>query len=167
MAVYFIQDEVVCLIKIGVASDPLARLRDLQTGSPAKLILLASVEGGRDEERSLHSLFDAYRAHGEWFRPGPRLLKYLMGLGDRGAKVPIGPPAPHSAPPRKLDSRYREGQVVLHPEHGRGVIIRLTDGFHKPGNEANAAVTIQFAEARRRTFMATRLALQFPEALSV
>lgn len=60
------------LVKIGIAKDPMRRLKELQTGQPMGLHLLWSVAG--DYERDLHAHFDAYRVRGEWFD--------LTSLGD-------------------------------------------------------------------------------------
>lgn len=54
-------------VKIGTSTDPKARLRQLQPGSPFPLSILWSVPGGITLERHLHDRLTAYRAHGEWF----------------------------------------------------------------------------------------------------
>ncbi|GGQ98131.1 GIY-YIG nuclease family protein [Kitasatospora griseola] len=55
------------LIKIGVAKNPMQRLRELQTGSPGKLDVLWLIEGTPALEKALHGRLAAYRARGEWF----------------------------------------------------------------------------------------------------
>ena len=60
------------LVKIGIAKDPMRRLRELQTGQPMDLHLLWSVAG--NYENDLHVHFAAYRVRGEWFD--------LTSLGD-------------------------------------------------------------------------------------
>jgi hypothetical protein len=56
--------------KIGVSTDPIARLAQLQTGSPVPLrfvyIGVTSSTGYAIESRA-HELLDAYRKQGEWF----------------------------------------------------------------------------------------------------
>lgn len=54
-------------IKIGIAVSPSKRLAELQTGSPAKLHLLAAIPGGVEREADLHAQFASARIHGEWF----------------------------------------------------------------------------------------------------
>jgi hypothetical protein len=77
--IYFIQDETVCLIKIGYTSDDAAnRLKFLQTGSPVGLRLLATIPGELSDERQLHARFAAHRERGEWFRPVPELVSLLI-----------------------------------------------------------------------------------------
>jgi hypothetical protein len=67
--VYFIAAELLGVVKIGFsASHPDGRLKELQTGCPARLKLLAFVEGSLSEERQLHRRFSGLCTHGEWFR---------------------------------------------------------------------------------------------------
>jgi hypothetical protein len=77
--VYFIQGKTTGNIKIGVANDPEARLRDLQIGSSEDLTLLGCLVGSEDLEAALHSQFNEYHIRGEWFRPGRRLTSFLSG----------------------------------------------------------------------------------------
>lgn len=78
-SIYFIQGEVTGLIKIGLAIDVRARLKDLQQGSPDRLsilgVMLCHQRGAL--ERELHRRFDDCRAHGEWFEPRPALLAFI------------------------------------------------------------------------------------------
>ncbi|MEU6365733.1 GIY-YIG nuclease family protein [Streptomyces sp. NPDC046931] len=60
------------LVKIGIAKDPMRRLKEHQTGQPMELHLLWSVAG--NYESDLHVHFAAYRVRGEWFD--------LTSLGD-------------------------------------------------------------------------------------
>lgn len=53
--------------KIGRAGDPNARLRELQIGSPIRLILVAVGPGDSAREAGIHAQFRAFRDHGEWF----------------------------------------------------------------------------------------------------
>lgn len=59
------------VVKIGCSTDPKRRLRNLQSGSPAPLRLLATFEGGYVAEKELHRRFAGRRVHGEWFDLGP------------------------------------------------------------------------------------------------
>lgn len=73
MTVYFIGGEF-DRVKIGYTSEPTAdtRLRDLQTGSPVALRVLAACPGQQSDEASLHRFFDEERTHGEWFQDWQR-----------------------------------------------------------------------------------------------
>lgn len=54
-------------VKIGYSADPEKRLRELQTGSPFELRLLAKWPGSLDSELSAHRAFADHRCVGEWF----------------------------------------------------------------------------------------------------
>jgi hypothetical protein len=62
---YVIAADGLGLVKIGIANNPEARRRFLQTGQPMDLHLLWSVEGAY--EVALHKRFEEYRTRGEWF----------------------------------------------------------------------------------------------------
>jgi hypothetical protein len=77
--IYFVQSEGDGSIKIGFTSTPFAkRLETLKTGSPHKLKLLGIMPGLKKQERQLHRHFSAARMSGEWFRPTPELLAYIL-----------------------------------------------------------------------------------------
>lgn len=79
---YLIAAEGTHLVKIGIAKDPMRRLRELQTGQPMDLHLLWFI--AEDYEHDLHVHFSAYRVRGEWFD--------LTPLGDPidAVKVAVG-----------------------------------------------------------------------------
>ncbi|MEU0119093.1 GIY-YIG nuclease family protein [Streptomyces bobili] len=58
------------IVKIGYSKAPERRLWFLQVGSPAKLSLLATFDGGQDLEGALHRHFRACHVRGEWFDLG-------------------------------------------------------------------------------------------------
>lgn len=55
------------------------RLGELQTGSPQRLRLLATLPGGKSREAELHRKFQSNRISGEWFKPTPELLALAGG----------------------------------------------------------------------------------------
>jgi hypothetical protein len=76
--IYFIQGVKTKLIKIGYTSLKLGiRLSNMQAGSPDKLQILLILTGDRALEQQLHVKFAKYHKHGEWFRPGTELLKFI------------------------------------------------------------------------------------------
>ena len=95
--IYFIQDQAKLYIKIGFTSkdDPDERKKMLQTGNGAPLMLLASIEGTREEEQELHKRFAGARECGEWFRPVPELVRHIVAeqaerayeLGNNACKI--------------------------------------------------------------------------------
>ena len=67
--VYFILDRGSGCVKVGWSSEPVQRLRDLQTGNPRELELVALVPNVKSSaERSFHEQFRAHQVRGEWFR---------------------------------------------------------------------------------------------------
>jgi hypothetical protein len=108
--VYFIGDDR-DRVKIGVAADPLSRLRQLQTSSPVRLVLLAADRAYLEAERALHRRFAASRLSGEWFTRTPELdalidavasgattvnAEYLAGIYQRTLAPSMAPAATHS-----------------------------------------------------------------------
>lgn len=55
-------------MKVGMARNPLARLRQMQTGNAQKLVLVAHKPGGRVEEAAAHMALREHWDKGEWFR---------------------------------------------------------------------------------------------------
>ena len=64
-------------IKIGVSDCPERRLRQLQTGCPHRLQILAQMPGDEANERGLHHDFRAAKIGGEWFTAIPALLNLI------------------------------------------------------------------------------------------
>ena len=64
---YIIQSSYTGMIKIGRSKDPEKRLKQLQTGNPNKLKLIASFENQGWQEKSLHEILESHRLEGEWF----------------------------------------------------------------------------------------------------
>lgn len=62
------------MVKIGVAGSVRERLALLQTGSPVKLAVIRTIEGGKLVEAWLHECFAPSRSHGEWFEYSERML---------------------------------------------------------------------------------------------
>jgi Meiotically up-regulated gene 113 len=54
-------------VKIGITARVEDRLRDLQTGHPYPLKILAKCPGDQDQEAALHQRFKNLRITGEWF----------------------------------------------------------------------------------------------------
>ncbi len=87
MSVYFIAAPDFGLVKIGFAERPWSRLGKAQVDSPTRLILLATIDGGKAEERKLHARFADLRARGEWFRHEGQLADFIASL-EPYAKAP-------------------------------------------------------------------------------
>ena len=76
-AVYFLNAPLSSLVKIGVATSPISRLREIQHMSPEPLFLIGSTSGGQPREQELHRMFGSIRSHGEWFRATSDLLDFI------------------------------------------------------------------------------------------
>jgi hypothetical protein len=82
--VYFIRRQVGRgAVKIGYARNPAARLAELQTGSDARLEIIATLPGGQVVERALHVRFAHLRLRGEWFRYSGDLAAFIRSIPDR------------------------------------------------------------------------------------
>mgnify|MGYP000564849394 FL=1 len=65
-------------VKIGYTSgSPRERMRTLQTGSPSRLELVASFDGGESLEKAFHKAFSPLRLHGEWFLVRDKLRHFM------------------------------------------------------------------------------------------
>jgi hypothetical protein len=77
--IYFMQARMLGLIKIGCSGASLkTRQEMLQTGCPVPLDLLGVMPGDKDIESSLHRRFAFANEQGEWFRPVPELLQFIL-----------------------------------------------------------------------------------------
>ncbi len=88
--IYFIQSENDKRIKIGHSENPVARLKQLRTGSstPKPYILLAVQPGGPKKEAEMKSKFKQYLSHNEWFESGEEILEHINGLiHDDGSRI--------------------------------------------------------------------------------
>lgn len=85
--VYFVQGVDGGPIKIGLAADPDERLKELQVGSPARLLVRCVLAGGSLVERELHLQFAASRLWGEWFEPTPALMEIAHGAKRSGEAI--------------------------------------------------------------------------------
>src|SRR5262249_50595481 len=111
--IYFVQDSDRLAIKIDCVKDNTVEKRrgELQVGNPSALVILATLPGGREEEKALHLRFAQARVRGEWFRPVPELIK-LIAEADPWQEVNYeieGPPIPHN--------RNRRVEPSTRPRH--------------------------------------------------
>src|ERR1051325_4362715 len=75
--VYFLQGKKTQLIKIGYATDLLARFDRIQSHSPDELRLLWCYRAEAFHEDHLHRRFRRWRQHGEWFTLAGDLRDYV------------------------------------------------------------------------------------------
>ena len=67
---YIIQSDKSGMIKIGRSRNPAKRLKQLQTGNPNRLKLIASFKGMGWREKLLHERLESWSEQGEWFNYG-------------------------------------------------------------------------------------------------
>lgn len=73
-------------IKIGIAfTDVWSRVKDIQSTSPYRLVILHSFPGSTRGELTLHARFISSRLNGEWFRRTPELLDLIESLKAEAA----------------------------------------------------------------------------------
>ena len=97
--VYFISDGL--FVKIGITSCTVQqRLRQLQTGHPLPLKVLATMKGSAHEEQQLHVKFAKYHERGEWFVLTPAIKRYITSLKKK-KKKPVTQRTPRTLPTRK------------------------------------------------------------------
>jgi Meiotically up-regulated gene 113 len=81
--IYFMQADIGGPIKIGYSATPDGvekRRSTIQTGFPHKLIVLKTIEGGREKEKDLHARYGDLRLSGEWFEASPELARRCGGI---------------------------------------------------------------------------------------
>jgi hypothetical protein len=69
MGVYIIAADRIGPVKIGMGSDPVARLRALQTGHPQKLMIFHYMhcDEPQNVEKTAHDMLRPHALNGEWF----------------------------------------------------------------------------------------------------
>jgi hypothetical protein len=69
-------------VKIGRATNPIARMAELQTAHATPLNLLAAVRWPDEIEGELHRALGADRLQGEWFKPTDTVLWVVEKMRD-------------------------------------------------------------------------------------
>jgi hypothetical protein len=88
-------------VKIGISTNIKSRFASLQTSSGEDLRLLATIPGGVEREREIHTQLDRYRKRGEWFLDCAEVREAIVALcGEDVFRVVEQPPQP--SPPRPL-----------------------------------------------------------------
>ena len=95
--IYFIQSGHDGPIKIGKAVNPHSRIKELQTGSAEKLILLATLDVEDEAEGELHKALDGSRVRGEWFDHRELSVNIALALALAGYLPPWACPYAYGA----------------------------------------------------------------------
>jgi Meiotically up-regulated gene 113 len=67
------------------------RVKDLQTGCPWKLTVLAVTEGTKCDEKGLHQRFRELHMRGEWFELHPVILALAVSMPTARAMIEYEP----------------------------------------------------------------------------
>lgn len=76
--IYAIQAGDVGPVKIGVTDSPADRIKTLQQGNHEELRGIAAWWDLKEVEKAIHREFAYARIRGEWFRPVPDLMEYVL-----------------------------------------------------------------------------------------
>lgn len=87
-------------VKIGRTNNLDRRFRELKTGAPKELRLVAAMEGESETESALHYMFRDLRVEGEWFRYA-KLTEAVCHLLSQGLSI------------RNLRDLEREGYALM------------------------------------------------------
>jgi hypothetical protein len=126
MSVYFITCRERGICKIGYAQNAKARRSSLQTASPTRLVLEATLPGSRELERKFHERFAEQRLSGEWFRITDELdalIRRAVPVHDTDAEIA---PRPRS---RQSDENLAERSIAEH----RDILAAAMLDFEKLG----------------------------------
>lgn len=75
--VYFVEAVGLSRVKIGYSENPEGRLKQLLTGSPVSLRILAKMPGNQAMEKEIHSRFSHLRVENEWFHLTEEIRAYV------------------------------------------------------------------------------------------
>jgi len=118
------------LSKIGVSTNPDARMAQLRTASPFPLefAYISAIEGdGYDVEQEAHRILGSRRVNGEWFDVPPEMaISAVTGAAARlGRRLSIGEDQPPPARPGLIKSLWTMIEWALLA----GVFYFLWDGL--------------------------------------
>lgn len=106
---YFIQMDRIGPIKIGFTKNIANRLIALQTSSPYPLNLLCITPSNENQEKEIHSCYDAIRLEGEWFLPHPLVIRDIENIKYFNKKNGFNMPNPKiDFHPHQLTPEYDE-----------------------------------------------------------
>jgi hypothetical protein len=74
---YFVQCQTTKRVKIGISSDPVDRMKQMQQGCPTQLVILHKIKTRSGLEEILHAQFTKHRLHGEWFEFTDEIREYV------------------------------------------------------------------------------------------
>ena len=106
-------------VKIGVAADPVGRLRTMRTGNPRRLRLEFVLLGDHTVEGLLHELWAPFRFTGEWFRGECRPALFPILRDAVSAQVA------YLSEPRTVS--FDKLRDITRAAHGENPLVRAKD----------------------------------------
>lgn len=145
---YFIQSG--NRIKIGRATQPLIRFRQIHTASPEKCRLLLSIVtlDDAEAERKLHGHFSDHRTNGEWFEINFKTaLKALLDLNliAEHDEPTLEIPYPQQLEPEPMDPQFEEWFFATRP-----------DGWTDKDRECAKSNLLEHWDRERKVFLQLR-----------
>lgn len=122
--IYFLATDDGRHVKIGFSEWPEVRLAKLHKWSPVKLRLLAYVPGKRGDEWFLHSLFQRYWLHYEWFEAVPPIVM-CANFARRLGRLPVSVRSGCSPPTGQAVGCAACGQAAWSPDGRRAFSRRM------------------------------------------
>lgn len=110
-------------LKIGYSNDPAFRVKCLQTSSPIKLKLIATMPGDSKTESGLHYMFNHLRARGEWFRYTDELKLFVRTVKENPSILNI-----KSLQVESLQTRLKKKAKRLGKDHKLSKQIKVYCG---------------------------------------
>ncbi|EFF76079.1 GIY-YIG nuclease family protein [Achromobacter piechaudii] len=81
--IYYVASTDNDVVKIGISRNPWSRVKDLQTGSASKFVLLATLKTDERNERAIHKFFESSRLNGEWFNRSAALNSLISKTNSK------------------------------------------------------------------------------------
>jgi hypothetical protein len=132
--IYFVQPLDGGPVKIGYSDDVAGRVKSLEHHYGQPLSLLATMDGGREQEKQIHARFAHLRfGRTEQFRPAPDLMAF------------IGRPLLVSANPDSVEEMDIVGAVVLATFKGSEEMRAWFDGLVEAGEMASRSHALKRA----------------------
>jgi len=162
--VYFIQENGIDAIKIGVTGDLQQRLSSMRVNTPHELEMLVEIDADTRLEKYLQRRFAYAHIRGEWFRPVPELIKCIGKCDAETLVVPL-----QELPTHQNERVCRGGirafvEAIMHGDESHRVWLRraaecFVHGEEIPPGVPNrdaAFVAVARSQLRQEKFAALR-----------
>jgi hypothetical protein len=154
--VYFV--ECAGAIKIGFSTNLEKRLLNLNTGAPAKLVLIGAIDGPQILEGAIHAHLDIFRTTGEWFMDCDAVrdtIRKLIELGPAAIDFEFKP-----RPIAKVDPLFKRAvRKLAEPmQFGDKTKLAIEKSSEKTGLSYWRTFDIWYGKARR---------VELPEAVMI